>query len=178
MSVRWVALVAAVAAVAGTVGAGGVAAGIGVGEWVERVVDGDTVALRHGTRVRLVQIDATELGSGECYSRRAAAVLRALLPAGVAVRVARDPRLDSVDAYGRRLAYVHRTPGTVNVNVELVRRGAATVWFYDGARGQYAGELLAAAREARTARRGLWGACRTVWNPYRPATTAPRRATP
>jgi hypothetical protein len=83
-----------------------------------------------------------------------------------------DPRLDRVDAYGRLLRYVRR--GGVNVNLELVRRGAATVWLYGGERGRYAGQLLGAARSARSARRGIWGAClHAVWNPLGPATTGP-----
>jgi micrococcal nuclease len=135
---------------------------------VARVIDGDTLVLRGGSRVRLVQIDATELGSGECYSRKAARVLRELLPAGTAVRLEADPSLDAVDGYGRLLRYVFR--GKLNVNLELVRRGAATVWFYRGDRGRYAARLLAAARAARAARRGMWGSCQVVWDPEGPAT--------
>ena len=67
-----------------------------------------------------------------------------------------DARLDQVDRYGRLLRYVNR--GRNNVNVELVRRGAAEPYFYRGERGRYASRLLAAARTAKTARRGLWGA--------------------
>jgi micrococcal nuclease len=47
------------------------------------------------------------------------------------------------------------------------------VWFYGGDRGRYATKLLAAARRARAEKRGLWGACKAVWNPYGPATTRP-----
>ena len=36
---------------------------------VDGVIDGDTLSLRDGRRVRLVQIDTPELGTGECYSR-------------------------------------------------------------------------------------------------------------
>jgi endonuclease YncB( thermonuclease family) len=36
---------------------------------VASVYDGDTLMLRGGRRVRLLQIDTPELGSGECYSR-------------------------------------------------------------------------------------------------------------
>jgi endonuclease YncB( thermonuclease family) len=139
---------------------------------VARVVDGDTLTLTNGARIRLVQIDTPELGGGECYSRAAARELRRLAPVGAAVRLEADPRLDRVDRYGRLLRYVWR--GSTNVNVELVRRGAATVWFYDGDRGKYASTLLRTARAARAAKRGLWGACRAVWNPYAAATTSPR----
>jgi micrococcal nuclease len=83
-----------------------------------------------------------------------------------------DPRLDQVDRYGRLLRYVHRRGR--NLNLALVRSGAATVWFFDGDRGRYASKLLAAARAARKAHRGLWSACpHAVWNPFGPATTGP-----
>ena len=139
---------------------------------VARVIDGDTIVVASGARVRLVQIDTPEPGTGECYSRAAGRQLRRLLPVGVTVTLEADPRLDQVDRYGRLLRYVHRSG--VNLNLELVRRGDATVWFYDGDRGRYAAQLLAAANAARKARRGLWGACPlAVWNPYAPATTGP-----
>ena len=139
---------------------------------VAYVVDGDTLELTSGARVRLLQIDTPELGRGECYSRAAARELRRLVPEGTRVALQSDPRLDGSDRYGRLLHYVLARGR--NVNLELVRRGAATVWFYGGVRGRYADALLAAARRARAERLGLWGACRTVWNPYRPAETSAR----
>lgn len=139
---------------------------------VSYVIDGDTIALTAGPHVRLAQIDSPEVGSGECYSRRAAKDLRKILRSGVRVDLRADPRLDAVDRYGRLLRYVFHDG--VNVNLRLVEQGDATVWFYEGDRGRYAPQLLAAARRARAAKRGMWGACKTVWNPYGPATTQPR----
>jgi micrococcal nuclease len=123
---------------------------------VARVIDGDTLELADGSRVRLVQIDTPEAGE-ECYAERATALTRRLLPPGTRVTLDLDPRLDEVDRYRRRLAYVRK--GGENVNVTLVRRGAASVWFFHGTRGRYADELLAAAQQARAERRGLWSAC-------------------
>jgi micrococcal nuclease len=81
-----------------------------------------------------------------------------------------DPALDKVDRYGRLLRYIKRAG--VNVNLELVRRGAATPYFYRGERGRYASRLLAAAVKARAEKRGLWKACpSTRLDPTRPATT-------
>jgi endonuclease YncB( thermonuclease family) len=120
------------------------------------VIDGDTIRMENGQRVRLVQIDAPELGS-ECYGQKSAAALRSLLPAGTKVRLVRDRRLDNRDRYGRLLRYVFR--GSRNVNVVLVRRGAASVWFFEGDRGRFAGRLVDAAEQARNLGRGAWGAC-------------------
>jgi micrococcal nuclease len=124
---------------------------------VARVGDGDTVDLTDGRRIRLVQIDAPELGDGECYGREAARALRKLLPEGATVRLVADPSLDDVDRFGRLLRYVHL--GATNVNLELVSRGTAAPWFFGGARGRYANEFLDAARAAEAEQRGLWRAC-------------------
>lgn len=138
---------------------------------VERVIDGDTLVVRGGAHVRLLQIDAPEAGE-ECYARSATAELIRLAGPGARLELETDPGLDRVDRYGRLLRYVHAEE--LNVNLELVRRGAATPWFYDGDRGRYANQLLAATATARAARRGMWGACRVSRNPYGPVTTRPR----
>jgi micrococcal nuclease len=124
---------------------------------VASVADGDTLTLTDGRRVRLLQIDTPELGSGECYSRAARTALLALAPLGSRVTITADARLDRVDRYGRILRYLGR--GATNVNLELVRRGAAAPYFYRGERGRYASALLRAARDAQSAKRGLWKAC-------------------
>ena len=139
---------------------------------IQYVIDGDTVVLANGAHVRLVQIDAPEVQERECYGAQSRAFLRRLLPPGTTVRIETDPRLDQVDRYGRLLRYVFRGP--INVNLELVRQGAATVWFYRHDRGRYAVQLNRSARAARAAHRGLWGACPgTPFDPYHAADTGP-----
>jgi micrococcal nuclease len=123
---------------------------------IARVIDGDTIELVGGQRVRLVQIDTPEKRV-ECYGDEASALTQRLIPAGTHVRIEQDPKLDQVDRYRRRLAYVLK--GDENVNVTLVRDGAAGVWFFDGDRGRYANELLQAAEDARMKHKGLWDAC-------------------
>ena len=142
---------------------------------VAEVLDGDTIRLASGVRVRLVQIDAPE-SLGECYGAEAGDVLRRLLPAGSRVRLERDPALDDVDRYDRHLRYVYR--GGTNLNLALVRRGAASVWFFDGDRGRFAPQLLAGAREAKAQKRGAWGACRARLDPTGAFETFPKRAPP
>jgi micrococcal nuclease len=123
---------------------------------VAHVVDGDTIRLADGTRVRLVQIDAPEKAD-ECYGEEATELTRRLLPPGTHVRIEQDPALDQEDRFGRKLAYVWKDDE--DVNLTLVEEGAAGVWFFDGDRGRFAGELLRAAERARDDRKGLWGAC-------------------
>lgn len=132
------------------------------------MIDGDTLVLRGGDRVRLLQVDAPETG-GECYARPAARTLARLAPVGADVVLEADPALDRVDRYGRLLRYVR--VGAVNVNVELVRRGAAAPYFYRGERGRYASRLLAAVADARAAGKGMWGVCRVFWSPTRQVET-------
>jgi micrococcal nuclease len=124
---------------------------------VAEVVDGDTLRLTDGRRVRLVQIDAPEVDERECYGADATAALLRLAPAGTEVTLVRDPVLDATDRFDRLLRYVFA--GGRNLNVELVSEGAAAPYFFGGGRGRYAARLLAAAEEAREDGAGLWGAC-------------------
>ena len=55
----------------------------------------------------------------------------------------------------------------VNINIHMVRLGAAAPYFYEGRRGKYANRLEALAKQARAKKLGLWGACpRTMYDPY------------
>jgi micrococcal nuclease len=134
---------------------------------VARVLDGDTIVLEDGRHVRLVQLDSPETDERECYADQARTTLFRLIPPGTDVAIETDPSLDQVDKYGRTLAYV-KQDGT-NINLELVRRGAAAPWFFDGNRGRYATDLLETGHDARRHHRGLWGACPgTRFDPLRP----------
>lgn len=139
---------------------------------VGRIGDGDTLELRGGVRVRLVQIDAPELGEREWFGDEALRELERLLSPGERIELEADPRLDAVDRFGRLLRYVYASDA--NVNVELVRRGAATPYFRRGVRGRYADDLDAAVDAAREQRHGLWGACHVSWKSDEPVTTRPR----
>ncbi len=136
---------------------------------VARVGDGDTLDVSGGERVRLVQIDAPELGEGECHARESRRELERLAPPGSRIALEADPGLDDRDRYGRLLRYAH--VAGVNVNVELVRRGAAAPYFLGGEEGAYADELLDAVADARAVARGMWGSCRVSWERDRPVTT-------
>jgi micrococcal nuclease len=139
---------------------------------VDHVSDGDTIVLTDGRHVRLVQIDAPELPEHECYAMQSARALSVLLPPGTPVEIVTDPALDRVDRFGRTLAYVEK--GGANVNLELVRHGAAAPYFFHGDRGRYADEFLQAARVARQDLLGLWAACPdTVLDPYRQVDARP-----
>jgi endonuclease YncB( thermonuclease family) len=136
---------------------------------IDRVRDGDTVVLRNGQRVRLVQIDTPEVFFGaECYGRAASLRTKTMLPPGTRVRLQLEPVTDRVDRYGRLLRYVVRARDGVNVNVRLVAVGAAAPYFYDHRRGRYAVLLERLSKRARARKIGLWRACpHTRYDPYR-----------
>jgi len=139
---------------------------------IARVADGDTLVLRGGERVRLLQIDAPELGGGECHGAEATRELARLLAPGDLVRLEPDPALDDRDRHGRLLRYVHTADE--HVNVELVRRGAAAPFFFQGERGAHADDLLAAVEDARRAGAGMWSACEVRWRADRQVETRGR----
>jgi endonuclease YncB( thermonuclease family) len=82
---------------------------------VASVYDGDTLTLTNGQRVRLLQIDTPELGSGECYSRAARTELRRRLRAAVPAR----PRLRRVLA-ARLTAFDIADDGTLSILIPAV----------------------------------------------------------
>lgn len=116
---------------------------------VKAVLDGDTVLLEDGRRVRLVGIQAPEEGAD---AGSAAAMLADLaLGRPVELRYGGAP----TDRYRRRLAHLYREDG-LWLQGELLRRGFARVYTFPDNRA-LAAEMLAAEAEARAARRGLWG---------------------
>jgi endonuclease YncB( thermonuclease family) len=136
---------------------------------IDHVTDGDTVVLRNGQKVRLVQIDTPEVFFGtECYGPQASTTTERLLPVGTRVRLVSEPATDRIDQYGRLLRYVVRASDGVDVNIRLVAVGAAAPYFYSGRRGRYANQLEALAKRAKARRLGLWRVCpRTQYDPYR-----------
>ncbi len=123
---------------------------------VARVNDGDTITLRDGRKIRLLQIDAPELFD-DCYGQAARREAEKLMPPGTKVTLQKDPALDDRDRFGRYLRYVEAN--ALNLNAALVSFGAAVPYFFRGERGRYARDLLGAVAEARRTRAGLWKAC-------------------
>ena len=127
---------------------------------VNRILDGDTFTCTGGRRVRLLSIDAPESRQGPAGDSATAALQR-LIRGGD--RVTLELGRDSLDRYGRTLAFAFRSDSLL-VNEEMVRRGWALVYLYDRKNLQYAERLRAAEDSARTARRGWWAsgeiACR------------------
>lgn len=135
---------------------------------VERVVDGDTVKVLVDGRsvtVRMIGIDTPETvkpgAAVECFGPEASAFAREALE-GSRVTLELDPSQGDVDRYGRTLAYVWRQldDGTLSMfNIEAVRGGYAVERQYADTPYAWRGPMRDAARQARAAGAGLWGAC-------------------
>lgn len=124
---------------------------------VTRVIDGDTVELEGGARVRYIGIDTPETvdprKSVQCFGQEAAAKNRELVE-GKIVELEKD--ISETDKYGRLLGYVY--VDGIFVNDYLVRQGFAFASSYPPDI-KYQDKFQQAEREARENQRGLWLAC-------------------
>jgi len=121
-----------------------------------RVVDGDTLELDGGERVRLIGVDTPEAVDPrrpvQYFGKEASAFTRRMAQ-GRSVRLEYDQ--ETRDSYGRTLAYVYLHDGTL-LNSEIIRQGYGHA--YTRFPFRYQAEFLALEREARAQGRGLWAA--------------------
>jgi len=122
---------------------------------VIRSVDGDTIELEGGQKVRYVGVNAPETVDPrrkvECFGKEAS-TFNASLVEGKMVRLERD--VSGTDKYGRLLRFVYLEDGTF-VNEVLVREGYAYASAYapDLTRKFFFAE---AEKDARKNQRGFW----------------------
>ena len=130
---------------------------------VIRVVDGDTVEIEGGQKVRYIGINTPETVHPsepvECFGREASTQNKELVE-GKTVRLEKD--ISETDKYGRLLRYVW--VGEIFVNDFLVRQGYATSSTYPPD-VKYQDQFREAEREARENNRGLWNACQAEATP-------------
>jgi endonuclease YncB( thermonuclease family) len=122
---------------------------------VRSVIDGDTIDVTAVGRVRLLGIDAPEIGRGFDTSAPFGREARERLTTLILHRWVRiEQEGPALDLYNRHLGYVMTEDGTC-VNTTLVREGLARV----SARTPLARlqELQRAESEAQAFRRGMWG---------------------
>jgi endonuclease YncB( thermonuclease family) len=122
---------------------------------VKRVVDGDTIEIESGEKVRYIGMNTPETvkknSPVECFGKEASAKNRELVE-GKLVRMEKD--VSETDRYGRLLRFVYLEDGTL-VNDELVREGYARVSTFPPD-VKLAEQFKFAEREARENHRGLW----------------------
>lgn len=125
---------------------------------VERVINGNTLALAGGRRLRLAGIQAPRLATRQDRNSwpLAAEARQALLrlAAGKSIRLLREGR--RVDRYGRLTGHatVGAAPG-LWLQARLLALGLARVRTYPD-NAHFADRMLAIERQARAARRGIW----------------------
>ena len=155
---------AVVAAVllATAVGCGGSPCGATEGK-VTRVIDGDTIELESGVKIRYLLVDTPEVSGGvECFGDNAKQYNSDLV-LNKTVQISYDEQC--TDNFGRSLAYV--TVDGQEVNSLLIQKGYACVLFIAPNGESRLEEFNALQLDAKNARRGLWSAC----NPLPPACT-------
>jgi len=125
---------------------------------VVRCLDGDTVELSDGRKVRYLGVDTPELKEGDCYAEEAK-VFNELLVLNQEVELVGDAFTDDTDQFGRYLRYVYiETPGGPRlVNKELLLKGYA--WHFMDSKLELKDELRAAEAQAQASGAGLWCAC-------------------
>lgn len=121
-----------------------------------RVVDGDTIVLEGGERVRLIGVDTPELhhpAKPVQYFAHEAKVRTVALAQGRRVGLEYDHQRH--DRYGRTLAYVFLPDGTL-LNLRLIEEGYGFAYTKYPFRPDYMARFRSAERVARTQSRGLW----------------------
>ena len=117
-------------------------------EIVKRVIDGDTIELSSGERVRYIGIDTPE--RGECFYEQAKKENEKLV-LNKQVKLVKD--VSQTDKYGRLLRYVYVKD--LFVNLYLIKNGYAVLATYppDVSHQQ---QFLKAQKHARIKKLGLW----------------------
>lgn len=120
---------------------------------VHKVIDGDTIELADGTRVRLIGIDTPEYTDGkpEPFADEATAFTRQFLDAHIVQLHFGRQRLDR---YKRVLAFVYVDDRFLNE--ELILAGLATAETQYDYRSDLKSRFKKAEQEAKASQRGIW----------------------
>lgn len=122
---------------------------------VTRVIDGDTIEIEGGERVRYLGIDTPEIAYDSQPTQPfgiEATNRNKELVEGKTVYLQKGTR--NVDEYGRLLRYVYTDDGTF-VNAELVAEGLAKAYIFD-TNDWYSQTLVQLDQYARMKKVGLW----------------------
>jgi len=115
---------------------------------VTNVIDGDTIELENGQRVRYLGIDTPELGEPYSYD---ALELNQELVEGKWVEL--QAGNEDKDKYGRILRYVYIDG--VFVNAQLIAQGYATAYIFDTT-NKHSQVLVQLEQYAKLLERGMW----------------------
>jgi micrococcal nuclease len=125
---------------------------------VARVIDGDTIELSSGERVRYLLIDTPEsTTTQECWGAEAKLANQNLVE-GKTIRLRYD--VECEDRYGRLLAYVELSGQ--DINRVLVERGHACVLHIPPNGDDLVDEYRALEFAAEQLGKGLWASCNPI----------------
>jgi len=129
---------------------------------VVKVDDGDTIVVDIGTQrktIRLVGMDTPEVVDPrkpvQCFGREASARAHAIFKLGSTVRLENDPQAGTTDKYGRTLAYVWLSDGTL-YNDMMIRQGFAHEYTYENTPYKYQTMFRADQAYAQAHQLGFW----------------------
>lgn len=126
---------------------------------VTKVIDGDTIEIEGGQRIRYIGIDAPETvhptKTVDCYGKESSNKNKEIVE-GKIVRLEKD--ISETDKYRRLLRYVF--VDDIFVNDYLVRQGFASASSYPPDI-KYQDQFRQAEKEARENAIGLWGSCKS-----------------
>lgn len=120
---------------------------------VTKVIDGDTIEIEGGKRVRYIGMNTPEIENNECYASEASEVNRKLV-LGKTVKLEKD--VSETDKYGRLLRYIYLD--NQMINDELVKFGSAKIETVPPDT-KYKNEFLQSQTYAKENKLGLWGKC-------------------
>lgn len=123
---------------------------------VAEVIDGDTIVLATGEKLRYLMVDTPEItnGKNECFGHDARE-FNAEYVLGQQVELTYD--VECTDKYGRLLAYVEAPDG--EVNTLLVSRGFACAYHLPPNGDDRAVEFRDLQQSAKASRAGMWAKC-------------------
>lgn len=116
--------------------------------YVTKVIDGDTIVIEGGQRVRLLSVDTRERGES-CYSEAKKRMEELVLLKNITLERDRE----NEDQYGRLLRYVY-VNGTM-VNLQMVQEGLAVAYIYEP-NEKYRSQFAAAEQIARQENGCVW----------------------
>ncbi len=132
---------------------------------VTRVIDGDTIQIDTGQKIRYIGIDTPELHKPntpvQCFAKEAAEKNKQLVE-GKKIKLVKD--VSETDRYGRLLRYVYledptaATNGGTFINEYLVKEGYAHAATFPPD-VKYADYFVSLQDQARNLGKGLWSMC-------------------
>lgn len=128
---------------------------------VSRIIDGDTIQLESGQKVRYIGIDTPETvdprRDPQCFGKEASLRNQELIE-NKEIYLEKD--VSETDRYGRLLRYIYLEENDISINEQLVKEGYAVASSYPPD-VKYQEKFKTAEQEARENQKGLWqeGVC-------------------